>query len=84
KQRVYIPVWAAMLLASFQELRKWLSPRFESEVTRYRVRRITTETTYDISRTIDELGYKPDNNTERQIQAIVDWYLEEKRKGFIK
>jgi nucleoside-diphosphate-sugar epimerase len=84
KQRLYVPVWIAKLAASSQELRKKLSPGFHPELTRYRIRRITTETTYDISRTVAELGYCPDNDTEKQIQAIVDWYLEERRKGYIK
>jgi dihydroflavonol-4-reductase len=84
KQRVYIPVVFARLAASGQQLWKKISPGFKPELTRYRIRRITTETTYDISKTVAELGYRPDNNTEKQIQAIVDWYLEERKKGYIK
>jgi len=84
KQRLYVPVLFARLAASGQELWKKLSPGFHPELNRYRIRRITTETTYDISRTVAELGYRPDNDTEKQIQAIVDWYLEERKKGYIK
>ena len=84
KQRLYVPVFFARVLASGQQLWKKLSPGFHPELTQYRIRRITTETTYDISRTVAELGYHPDNDTEKQIQAIVDWYLEERRKGYIK
>ena len=84
KQRIYVPVFAAYLLAATQELAKRLIPGFEPQVTFYRVRRITTHTTYDISKTIADLGYQPDNALESQIRAIVSWYLEEKKKGYIK
>lgn len=84
KQRLYVPVWAAKLIAASQQVRKKFSPRFQPELSKYRIRRITTETTYDISRTVAELGYRPDDDTEKQIQAIVDWYLEERKKGSIK
>jgi nucleoside-diphosphate-sugar epimerase len=84
KQRLYVPIWLAKWAGSSQELWKKLSPGFRPELTRYRIRRITTETTYDISKTVAELGYRPDNDTENQIRAIVNWYLEERRKGYIK
>jgi nucleoside-diphosphate-sugar epimerase len=84
RQRFYAPVRLAKLAASSLELWKKLSPGFHPELTRYRICRITTETTYDISQTVAELGYRPDNDTEKQIQAIVDWYLEERKKGYIK
>ncbi len=84
RQRIYVPVWLAKTLASFQELRKKVSPGFQPDLTQYRIQRITTETTYDISRTVTELGYRPDNDTERQIRTIVEWYREERKKGYIK
>jgi UDP-glucose 4-epimerase len=84
RQRIYVPIIFARLAASGQQLWKKLSPGFRPELTRYRIRRITTETTYDISKTVDELGYRPDNDTEKQVRAIVDWYLDERKKGYIK
>jgi 2-alkyl-3-oxoalkanoate reductase len=81
KQRVYVPVWVAMLIATSQELRRKLNPRFEPEVSFYRIKRITTTTTYDISNTISDLGYRPDDDLDAQVQAIVAWYLAEKKKG---
>jgi nucleoside-diphosphate-sugar epimerase len=84
KQRIYVPVFLGKVLAACDQLRKKLQPGYYAELSQYRIRRITTETTYDISRTVDELGYCPDNDTERQIRAIVDWYLEEKKKGHIR
>jgi nucleoside-diphosphate-sugar epimerase len=84
KQWIYVPVSIAYLVAATQELRRKVFPDFLPEVTFYRIKRITRHTTYDISRTIAELGYNPDNDTEGQIQAIVSWYLNEKKKGYIK
>jgi nucleoside-diphosphate-sugar epimerase len=84
RQRIYMPVSAAYLLAATQELRRKAFPSFQPDVTFYRVKRITRHTTYDISRTITDLGYHPDNDITGQVQAIVSWYLEEKRKGYIK
>lgn len=84
KQRLYVPVWTAKLLASSLEMWKLLSPGFRPQLTRYRIRRITTDTTYDISRTVEELGYSPEHDLEKHIKRIVDWYIEERRKGYIK
>jgi nucleoside-diphosphate-sugar epimerase len=83
RQRVYVPVWTAKLAAFFQQAWKKLSPAYKPELSQYRIRRITTETTYDISRTVSELGYRPDNDTGKQLQAIIDWYLIERKKGYI-
>jgi len=83
KQRLYVPVWVGKLAAFSQQAWKKLSPGYSPELSQYRIRRITTETTYDISRTISELGYRPDDNTEKQLRAIVDWYLKERKKGYI-
>ena len=58
-------------------------PHFERELSYYRIKRITTETTYDISRTIAELGYRPDDDFERQFAEVVDWYLKERRNGYL-
>jgi nucleoside-diphosphate-sugar epimerase len=81
KQRLYVPIWAAVLIAAFHELRRKLSSRFEAEVSFYRVKRITTTTTYDISETIADLGYRPENDLDAQVQAVVSWYLDEKKRG---
>ena len=84
KQRVYIPVWLAFALAGlFSGVRK-LRPGFEPPVNYYRIKRVTSETTYNISKTIEELGYRPDDRTDQQIPEIVAWYRKEKENGFIK
>jgi nucleoside-diphosphate-sugar epimerase len=83
-QRVYVPVWLAFAAAGGMTIVRKFRPRYEPTLTYYRIKRITTETTYDISRTVADLGYVPDDRTERQIGEIVAWYLQEKKDGFIK
>ncbi len=82
-QRVYIPKWTAFALAGVMAGIKSIRPRYEPTLTYYRVKRVVTETTYDISRTVADLGYRPDDDWERQVEEILDWYLRERRDGFI-
>lgn len=84
KQRIYVPVWVALLIAATEELHKKLNSRYVPAVSFYRIRRITTDSTYDISDTIADLGYRPDDDLDAQARAIVSWYLDEKRKEFLK
>lgn len=81
RQRVYLPLPAVRLAAAFASIGRTLRPGREPTITRYRVRRGSSETTYDISRTVAELGYKPDDDYRRQFAEIVDWYLKEKSRG---
>jgi len=83
KQRIYVPVWAGRLAAALEGLLHAVFPRSERRLNYYRVRRITTETTYDISKTVAELGYRPDDDFERQFAEVVAWYLKEKRSGYL-
>jgi nucleoside-diphosphate-sugar epimerase len=78
---MFVPVWLAMALAAVQEAAQTVVPGYKSEVNFYRIKRITSHTTYDISPAVQDLGYRPDQDTQGQIQSIVDWYLEEKRHG---
>jgi len=80
KQRIYMPVLAARLAMAVSGVARALFPRFEPAINRYRVRRVTSETTYDISRTIAELGYRPDDDYVRQFAEVVAWYIKEKRR----
>jgi nucleoside-diphosphate-sugar epimerase len=82
-QRVYIPEWTAFALAGVMAGIKRIRPRYEPTLTYYRVKRVVTETTYDISRTVAELGYRPDDDWEQQVEEILAWYLRERRDGFI-
>ena len=84
KQRVYVPVWLAFAVAGGMATVRKFRSRYEPMLTYYRIKRVTSETTYDISRTVADLGYAPDDRTERQIGETVAWYLQEKKDGFIK
>jgi len=83
RQRVFLPAWLAMALAVIEESLRSVFPRFTPSLSRYRIKRATTHTTYNISPTIRELGYRPDQDIGRQIKAIVDWYLEERKNGHL-
>jgi nucleoside-diphosphate-sugar epimerase len=83
RQRVYVPVSLARALARLSGLVKVLVPGFERRLNYYRVRRITSETTYDISKTIADLGYKPDDDFGRQFAEIVAWYKKERACGWL-
>jgi nucleoside-diphosphate-sugar epimerase len=84
KRMVHIPVAAAFAGARLLAGVTKIFPRFDPVLTHYRVKRVTTETTYDVSRTLADLGYAPDNRMKDQIQAIVRWYWKERRDGYIK
>ncbi|MBM3296845.1 MAG: NAD-dependent epimerase/dehydratase family protein [Candidatus Aminicenantes bacterium] len=83
RQRVFLPVWLVMALASLQEGFHTVFPRFRPSLSRYRIMRATNHTTYDISATVKDLGYRPDQDARRQIKSIVDWYLEERKNGHL-
>ena len=83
RQRIYIPVWLAHAASGVSGLLEAVLPRFKRELNYYRVERVTTETTYDISRTVAELGYSPDDDFERQFAEVVEWYLKERRNGYL-
>jgi nucleoside-diphosphate-sugar epimerase len=73
-QRIYVPVSFALAVVLFLGLIRRLFPGFKPAINYYRIRRITCQTTYDLSKTIRELDYNPDDDYERQFRAIVEWY----------
>jgi len=83
KQRIYVPVWFAHATAAASGLLHRVFPGFKNQLNYYRIRRITTETTYDISKTVAELGYRPDDDFERQFAEIVAWYKKERDCGWL-
>ena len=83
KQRVYVPIRLAYVASRVSGLLAAILPRFEPQLNYYRIKRITTETTYDISRTVAELEYKPDDGFERQFAEVVDWYMKERKNGYL-
>jgi nucleoside-diphosphate-sugar epimerase len=78
RQRIYVPVWISMAAALLMELIKRIIPGFKPGINYYRIRRITAQTTYDLSETYRDLGYEPEDDYESQFQAIVDWYKRER------
>ncbi|HOW86322.1 MAG TPA: NAD-dependent epimerase/dehydratase family protein [Candidatus Aminicenantes bacterium] len=83
RQKLYVPVAAARLLSGVLRAVAAVLPRAKVSLNPYRIRRATTETTYDISRTIAELGYVPDDDLERQFAGILAWYRKEKACGWL-
>ena len=83
RQRIYIPVTPMLAAALFLDLARRLIPGLNPPINYYRIRRITTQTTYDIKKTLGDLGYVSDDDYTAQFQAIVDWYLEEKRRSLV-
>jgi nucleoside-diphosphate-sugar epimerase len=73
-QRVYVPASLVFAIALLGELARRVVPFIRPQITWYRIRRITSQTTYDISATVADLGYAPDNEYRRLFQEIVDWY----------
>lgn len=83
KQRLYVPVFAARLLSGALRAATAVFPGLKAGLNPYRIRRVTTETTYDISRTIIDLGYAPDDDLEKQFAGIIAWYRKEKACGWL-
>ncbi len=77
-QRLYVPVWVSMAAAVLLELAKRVIPVFKPAINYYRIRRITAQTTYDLTETFRDLDYQPDDDYRGQFQAIVDWYKRER------
>ncbi|MBN2552573.1 MAG: NAD(P)-dependent oxidoreductase [Spirochaetales bacterium] len=79
-QRIYVPVSLALAVVLFLGLLRRLFPGFKPPINYYRIRRITCQTTYDLSKTIRELDYDPDNDYESQFNAIVEWYKRDREE----
>jgi len=80
KQRFFVPVFAAYIIALATQLLHAVIPRVKVRVSFYPVSKVGRDTSYDISRTRRELGYQPYQDLERQLECIVEWYRAEKRQ----
>jgi nucleoside-diphosphate-sugar epimerase len=78
EQRLYVPVWISMVAAVVLEVARRVIPGLKPSINYYRIRRITAQTTYDLTETYRDLDYRPDDDYERQFRAIVDWYKRER------
>jgi nucleoside-diphosphate-sugar epimerase len=83
RQRLYVPLIAAYVIALTLQLLHAVIPAVPRRISYYPVSKIGRDTSYDISRTRLELGYEPAQDLERQLEAIVQWYQQEKSSGRI-
>ncbi|OGD25711.1 MAG: hypothetical protein A2Y56_13805 [Candidatus Aminicenantes bacterium RBG_13_63_10] len=83
RQRIFLPVWLGAAISALEEAVHNAFPRYRPTLSRYRIKRATNHTTYDITRTVSELGFRPDQDIRRQIESIVAWYLEEEKNGYL-
>lgn len=79
-QRIFVPVFAAYAVALALHVVRAAVPAFRPRLSFYPVSKIGRDTSYDISRTRDELGYTPEHDLDRQLGAVVQWYLQEKER----
>ena len=84
KQWIYIPAFLPHMVAFGMKIIKAIIPNYKPSLTDYRAKRVTSHTNYDISKTIKELNYVPENDMDKQFCKIVDWYLAEKAAGHIR
>ena len=84
KQWIYIPTFFPHVVVFVMKIIQKIVSSYEPPLTDYRIKRITSHTNYDISKTIEELNYSPENDREKQFDAIAEWYLAEKEAGYIK
>lgn len=82
-QRIFVPVVVAYALALFMQALHGVVPSFEALLTWYRVSKVGRDTSYDISKTIEELGYQPDQDLDHQLESILAWYEREKAVGYV-
>lgn len=81
KQRLFVPMIVAYAIAVSMQLLHAVIPAFVMRVSFYPVSKVGRDTSYDIARTREELGYQPDQDLERQLETVVQWYLTEKSSG---
>lgn len=85
KKRVpYVPISLGYVAAALLLLIHFFVPSYTPELSFYRINRITSDTSYDISETVKRLGFMPDQNLESQLDAIIAWYKAEKASGYMK
>jgi nucleoside-diphosphate-sugar epimerase len=82
RQRVFVPAFAAYAIALVMQMLHALIPGFDAILTFYPIHHLLGDTTYDIRQTIEELGYRPNQDIKAQIESIVAWYMKEKAFGY--
>ncbi len=83
-QRLFVPFPAAYAIAGSMQLVHALLPQVRLPLASiYPVAKLGRDTSYDISATLTELGYRPEQDVDRQVDAIVQWYRTVKAAGRI-
>jgi len=77
-QKAYVPVSLLMIAAVLIEAARRLVPGLKPPINFYRIRRITSQTTYAMESTIRDLGYASDDDYHALFASIVSWYKAEK------
>jgi nucleoside-diphosphate-sugar epimerase len=70
-------LWAVLAADALRRVLPMARPR----LTVYRFRRAISDTTYDASNTVRDLGYCPDEDVPGQLGATCRWYLSRRRDG---
>lgn len=79
KQRIYVPVSVSLVIAFISGCISRVFPSFNPSINYYRIMRATRTTTYDISKTLRDLRYEPEDDQSSQFDSIVNWYLDYRR-----
>ncbi len=83
-QKIYIPIILAKTVAFFSIIIHKIIPSFNPSLTPYRITRITSNTSYDISATTKDLNIKPIENYEEELEKIYQWYITIKNQKYNK
>ncbi|MFN3411143.1 MAG: NAD-dependent epimerase/dehydratase family protein [Exilispira sp.] len=77
-QKIYIPIILAKIVAFILITLHRLIPSFQPSLTPYRISRITSNTSYDITETIKDLKISIDNDYKGDLEQIYLWYIKNK------
>ncbi|MCX8058416.1 MAG: NAD(P)-dependent oxidoreductase [Spirochaetes bacterium] len=77
-QWIYIPTILAKAAGKISFILHKIFPSFKPSLTPYRITRITSNTSYDISETIKDLKINIYTNYEKYLEEIYQWYLKTK------
>ncbi len=84
RQRFFVPLPVAYAIAVLMQLVHAILPRLALPLGYYAVSKVGRDTGYDIHRTREELGYRPEQDIERQLDSVIEWYRREKASGSLK
>ena len=80
-QKIYIPPFFAKLIGRISLIIHKIVPIFKPSLTPYRITRITTNTSYDISDSIRDLNISTGYDYKEDLEDIYKWYIQIKDKA---